>query len=71
MALKSDELSLELTRRLEEEADDLSIGLDGQVYLLQSRDGVVLLKDELDAQLVVDILKQFLEDAVRAKVKDE
>lgn len=71
MALKSDDLDLELVRKLEDEADTLSIELDGKVNLLQSKNGVVLLRDELKADIVVEILKRFIEDAVRNLVKSD
>lgn len=70
MALKSDDLSFELTQHLQSEADELSIELQGKVTLVQSKDGVDLLRDELPSHLVVEILRNFVEDAIREKLNE-
>lgn len=71
MALQSDKLSLDIIRPLEEAADNVSIELDGTVNLVQSKDGVALLRDEIDGNIVLHIVKNFLEDAVREKIRAE
>lgn len=71
MALKSDELSFELAQRLQDEADELSLELDGKVSLVQSKDGVVLLKDEIPGHLVLEVLRNFVENAICEKIDAE
>lgn len=61
MAIKSTDLPLEFIRQLEEKCDTLSIALEGKVYMIQSKDGEELLKDEMDGKIVVQLIKNAIE----------
>lgn len=60
----SDDFDLETTQAIED-VSDISIELDGSVNLTFAKDGVVIMRDELDKKVILQLIISFIEDSIK------
>ena len=70
LPIDSKNYTTECVRELEQMSDSMSLELKGNVYLLQTKDGEVLIRDQLNSQYVLEALSLIIQESIYERLKD-